>query len=190
MNTKQNHAIGRSPMKTCQDEFDAAVGERCERPLPSGYYKLHESHHHLLSIAEDLRDIASHVSGRRYVGACFNHCLPGMDMAVWLKRVPHMIARRIGYELLPGVKALVHNDVPQEQINLLYPKIELGVHELLPKLEAVRLRIAKNIKAEYESMKRGAPNILPLVIEAIWLTERALDLYEQHRPTGPELNTS
>jgi hypothetical protein len=164
-------------IKTCRDEFLEGLERRKQHPLPHGYYKLRECHDRLVGTVEELQRIEELVSGRGDKWS-LQHCV-SEDKHLWIKNVPRSVAWRLGYEALPGLRALTGSGVPKGDVESLYPTLLAEAEDLAERLETHRRCIAKNIRLEYEGMKMGLPLLKPLVAEAICIAERAMSLHRQ-----------
>jgi len=96
------------------------------------------------------------------------------DKHTWLKDLPLNVAHRLGYEVLPGLRALVRDGAARRDISIAYPLIEQAAHDLVDRLESVRVSIRKCIDYEYWHMQQGGSLLEPVVNDAISLTQRAL----------------
>jgi len=160
--------------KTCQDVFHKACIARVRHPLPFGDYKLRECYRRLQQTGLELDKIQKLVSGRGSKWSLM-HCT-SEDKHIWLKALPDVIAWRLGYEVLPGLKALSGNGIPQAEIDLAYPTIERETLELLPRLDFIRRLVKRDIGKEYQQMRLGTPLLRPLVEEAESLALTALQV--------------
>jgi len=165
--------------ETCYEVFQDGCLTRIKHPLPYGHYKLRECWERLGGTARELDRIKELVSGRGDKWSLM-HCT-SEDKHVWLKSVPYSVAWRLGYEVLPGLKALIGDGVPQAEIDSLFPTLAQNVKALVSRLETARRRISKDIGYEYLLMRQGTPLLSPLVKEAIYLSEQALQLHSGFR---------
>lgn len=163
-------------VKTCRDEFFEGLERRKDHPLPHGYYKLRECHDRLVGTVEELQRIEELVSGRGDKWS-LQHCV-SEDKHIWIKNVPRSVAWRLGYEALPGLRALTENGVPKGEVDSLYPTLLAEAEGLAGRLETHRRFIAKNIRLEYDGMKMGLPLLKPLVAEAVCIAARAMSLHK------------
>jgi hypothetical protein len=163
--------------KSCRDEFHEGLESRKDHPLPHGYYKLRECHDRLVGTVEELQRIEELVSGRGDKWS-LQHCV-SEDKHIWVKNVPRAVAWRLGYEALPGLRALTGNGVSQRLVDELYPILMVKAEDLAERLETHRKRISKNVRFEYDSMRLGLPFLKPLVTEATCIAARAMSLHRQ-----------
>lgn len=163
--------------KNCYDTFSEACLTRLRHPLPYGRYKLVECNERLGQIVQELHRIAALVAGRGDKWSLM-HCT-SEDKHFWIKSVPNMVAWRLGYEVLPGLRALTGDGVPKARIDAAYPSIEVEVKNLVARLDSARQMIAKDIGYEYCRMQHADPLLKPLVENAVSLTEGALSVLDQ-----------
>lgn len=160
---------------SCHEVFQKAKIQRAQNPLGHGYYKLRECRERLVSCHAEIgriRRYLNHESARYEL----MHCT-AEDKHIWLKDVPSHVAYRLGYEVLPGLKALSADGVRSKIIQDTYPWIEKECLALLDSLELARTAIRKNIGAEYRQMRQGRSMLEPLVEKAIVLASLALDIH-------------
>jgi hypothetical protein len=159
--------------KNCYQSFGQGQSDRINYPLRSGRYKLEELMWAFRSYRETLglvRDCVTGKSRNTLLGACVIS-----DKHVWLKRLPLDIANCLGYNLLPGLRALKLEGA--QDVDIKYPAIERECLELLDRLERVRTLIRKNINLEYHHMKSGGSLLEPLIDDALDITRQALGVH-------------
>jgi len=170
-------------MNTCYQDFQSAVEQRRDIPLPYGYFKLREAERTFSRYLICLCGIEGSVRGENK--ATLFECCTREDKHVWLRRVPGYIAWELGYKTLPGLIALVNDGIPQQKVTSKYPSVYQDVQDLLPLLEEARLDLKKGIKREYDRMKAGGSFIRPLVLKAQAINREVIQLYQTHSPRGP-----
>lgn len=156
--------------KNCYQSFGQGWSARINYPLQSGRYKLEELTWAFCSYRDTLGLVRNYVTGKSrdtFLGGCVSS-----DKHVWLKRLPLDIANCLGYNLLPGLLALKLEGA--KCVDSEYPAIERECLELLEHLECTRIAVDKNIKLEYQHMKRGGSLLEPLIKEALVLVQKAL----------------
>ena len=167
--------------QNCHEAFQYGQDLRSQHSLPSGQYKLGECRERLQLCLDELSRI------RHYLICGGNpHALQRCtteDKHIWLKDLPAHIAHRLGYEILPGILALVADGASPSKIATAYPKFEADCHTLLVSLESVRLAIQKSIGVEYDRMRRGESLLEPLVDRALRIADGALKLHPKPRLT-------
>jgi hypothetical protein len=158
--------------QTCYETFRKGQLLRRQHPLQQGQYKLEECQSRLQSCHEEIGRIRRFLTRK---GSQYDlwHCT-AEDKHLWLKELPDHVARRLGYEVLPGLLALGADGATPAGIARALPRIEAECLGLLDSLEAVRVVIRRNIRLEYWHMKRGGSLLEPLVEEAIEIIDHAL----------------
>lgn len=165
------------------DVFRSAMKERRSKcPFDRiSAYKVRESRDNMndeclvvTSIAEYLRDRPSddHFSMLR-------GCTEG-DKGYRLKRTPRIIARELGYNLIPALEALTVEGVPAADINTFIRSIKPQVDRLLADCDAVHLSTARSIKPEYDAMKAGRSNMERICAKALGIAEQAVTFCVRH----------
>jgi hypothetical protein len=101
-----------------------------------------------------------------------------------VKSVVRSVAWRLGYEVLPGLKALIGDGVPQAKIGSLFPKLERDVCALLSRLEMVRRKISEDLGHECLLIRRSTSFAQPPGKRGIYLPEKALQLNSGSRFKG------
>jgi hypothetical protein len=157
---------------SCQQVFDEGKALRVSYPLHQGRYKLEELEGSFVSLQRTLGMVRSSVCGvsrSTYFGGCV-----ASDKHTWLKRLPLDVANLLGYNLLPGLLALKKEGALC--VDRDYPAIEQGCLRLVDRCEQVRNAIKKDIKVEYRQMKQGGSLLEPLIDDALYLVQRALEV--------------
>ena len=162
--------------KTCFEAYEAAEITRNRHPLSNGEYKLRECSDRLGSTLEELSRIQDLVSGRGDKWSLM-HCT-SEDKHLWLKGVPAAVAWRLGYEVIPGLRALTGDGVPEAVIDATFPNVEHKVANLMLQLESTHRLIRKNIGIEYRRMRSDDSLLKPLVVEAIQITGDVLSVID------------
>jgi hypothetical protein len=168
------------PKPTCHEVFRDGQSARALHPLQQGRYKLEECRFRLQSCREEVGRIRLFLN-RKDSRYCLWHCT-AEDKHLWLKDLPGHVARRLGYEVLPGLLALDADGASPADIRRAFPSIERGCLYLLDSLESVRVNIRRNIKLEYRHMRQGGSMLEPLVGHAIDITDHALSLLPRRGP--------
>jgi hypothetical protein len=102
------------------------------------------------------------------------------DKSVRLKRIPHNIARELGYNLIPAIEALTVEGVPAAAIGTFIRSIKPEVDQLLADCEAVERATARSITPEYERMKAGSSLMERICADALDIAEQAVVFCMQH----------
>lgn len=163
----------------CRRAFERGARQRLQHPLHQGLYKLEDVNADLKAIAEDLRVIARYKQGAAR-STDIRHCT-SLDLSIWLKHVPEIVARDLGYNILPAISALVADGLPQSTVTRLSAECKSLANDLVEECESVRSKIRNNISVEYELMKSGDSLNLQLILGAIDLIEIALYELRLHR---------
>jgi hypothetical protein len=144
-------------------------------------YKVRESRDNLqrecavvASIAEYLR---ARPSGRR--GSTLLGCTPE-DKAHRLKRIPAIITRELGYNLIPAIKALTLEGIQQPDIDAFVSSVTPRVDQLICGCDAVQKATARSIKAEYDALSGGYAPTQVICAEALRIAEQAVVFCERH----------
>ena len=165
-------------------EFRSAMRDRrANHPLDRiSAYKLRESRDNL----QHGRDVVASITDYQRARPCDRHsvslvgCTPE-DTASLLKRFPGIIARELGYNLIPAVAALTVEGVPAGDINTFIQSIKPQVDQLLVDCDAIQTGNARSIKPEYAAMTAGNSELMRLSKEALHIAEQAVVFCEQHR---------
>ena len=156
----------------CHESFSRGKADRKLRPLPFGQYKLAECLRGLDACRDEIervRDVTAGKATKWHLLRCTND-----DKHLWLKELPAHVAYRLGYDVLPGLLALVTDGASHGRVSETYIAIEDECLALLGRLESARVDIKRDIGVEYAQMKAGRSLLEPLVVEAMRLTSRAL----------------
>jgi len=153
---------------------------RSAYPLQQGLYKLREVKHKLERLHRAVTEIEYHKAHNLR----FPHvlaCCMGHEAASWLKTIPITISRKLGYEILPAIRALTGDGLSSQKIASLKSDLKPIINSLLSDCEWTYHLIRKNIRHEYQNMKSGQSELAQELKDAIWLCDKALDLHEVNR---------
>jgi hypothetical protein len=103
------------------------------------------------------------------------HCT-AEDKHLWLKDLPAHIAYRLGYEVLPGLRALTADGVDSTVIHSELPIFERDCLSVVGQLEIVHQKIYKSIKVEYDQMRFGGSLLEPRLRDAVGIAKNILQL--------------
>jgi hypothetical protein len=168
---------------SCQAIFRSSMRDRrANHPLVRiSAYKLRESRDNLQHGRDVLVSIADYQCARprdrhsvSLVG-CTSE-----DAGSFLKRFPGIIARELGYNLIPAIEALTVEGVPAGDINTFIQSIKPQVDQLLVDCDAIQAEISRSIQGEYDGMKAGNSELIRLSKEALRIAEQAVVFCEQH----------
>ena len=167
--------------RTCQEAFDDGVHSRLNYPLHMGLYKLTESYRRIQHVRDEVVRVAEVVNGKRSkfsLRSCTNE-----DKAYWLRDVPTSVAYRMGYEIIPGLRALEYDDVSKGQSEVAALQVESKIPSCLVKWDQLRNTYKNRIASEYARMRNGQSNALLVVDDALSMIDSAfksLPLNIQH----------
>ncbi|MCR9178849.1 MAG: hypothetical protein NXH71_01255 [Erythrobacteraceae bacterium] len=102
------------------------------------------------------------------------------DKAYRLKRVPQIIARELGYNLLPAVAALHLEGVPEADIIAFIQSIKPKVDRILAQCDAIEAATARSIKSEYAALKSGSSPLAGVCTDALDVAEQAVSFCKEH----------
>jgi hypothetical protein len=155
--------------RTCREAYTDGVESRLTYPLRSGLYKLVESVVRIKGSRQEIIRIME-VVGNIRSPASLRHCTMG-DKAYWLKDVPLDISFRIGYEIIPSLRALEFDGVPRFDAIQAADLIESRIGGHLVSWEGLRNAYLRNISIEYGHMLQARSNALGVVDGALGLIE-------------------
>lgn len=144
-------------------------------------YKVRESRDNLQHNLKTVRSIAEYLRADR----CDRHSsiLVGCtedDKAYRLKGTPSIIARELGYNLIPALEALTLEGVVAADINAFLRTIKPQVDQLLVECDAVQIATARSIKPEYAALKAGCSPMEVMCAAALNIAEEAMAFCKQH----------
>ena len=151
----------------CHDAYQDGVNSRTAYPLHSGLYKLVESKDRIKRTGKEIARISEVVNSRRHP-ADLMHCT-FQDKAFWLRDIPFTVAYRMGYEIIPGLRALAADGVDPNQAESAARSLESVIDQHLTQWDQLRNSYNKRIAYEYASMGKGKSNALAVVDDALSL---------------------
>jgi hypothetical protein len=137
-----------------------------------GLYKLSESYKRIQHSRDEVVRITEIINGNRSpfsLRSCTNE-----DKAYWLRDLPTNVAFRVGYEIIPGLRALEFDDVPRCQSEAAVLRVESGIPSSLVKWDQLRDTYKNRIASEYARMRNGQSNALLVVDDALSMIDSAL----------------
>lgn len=158
--------------RSCLEAYDYGVRSRLNYPLRMGLYKLSESYKRIQYVRDEVVRIAEVLNGKRNpfsLRSCTNE-----DKAYWLRDVPTDIAFRVGYEIIPGLRALEFDGVPKAQSENAAHLIESAMPSQLAHWDQLRNTYKNRIASEYARMRNGQSNALLVVDDALSMIDSAL----------------
>ena len=168
----QTNEGGYMKYRTCHESYHHGVSLRFSCPLSLGRYKLLESQQRIQRAGEEvvrIRDVINKVIGRYELTQCTYE-----DKAYWLRGVPLNVAYRMGYEVVPSLRALVADGVPLAQAEAAAKYVESVIDNYLAQWEALRETYSKTIGYEYTLMRGGHSNAMKVVDSALSLIDLAV----------------
>lgn len=160
--------------RTCHEAYRHGVNSRIACPLSHGLYKLIESKERIQRSGDEVMRISGVVNktkDRYELTQCTYE-----DKAFWLREVPLNVAYRIGYEIVPGLRALVSDGVPRVQSESAAQHIEAVIDNYLAQWDALRKTYYKQIEYEYMLMRSGSSNAMRVVKSALQLIDGVVSL--------------
>ena len=158
--------------RTCQEAYRAGIKSRIEHPLRNGLYKLAESKDRIERAGKEVNRISQIINKTRH-RAHLMHCTYE-DKAIWLKGVPLDVAFRMGYEIVPGLRALEFDGVHREESHASAFLVESVIEQHLARWDGLRATYSKSVACEYERMRNGESNALRVVDDALCLINLAV----------------
>ena len=158
--------------RSCLEAFEDGVHSRLSCPLHMGLYKLSESYRRIQHVREEVIRVAEVVNGKRSpftLRSCTNE-----DKAHWLRDVPSHVAYTMGYEIIPGLRALEFEGVPKSQSAAAALQVESEIPVNLVKWDQLRNTYINRIASEYARMRNGQSNALQIVDDALSMIDSAL----------------
>jgi hypothetical protein len=158
--------------RSCQEAFEDGVHSRLNYPLHMGHYKLIESYRRIQHSRDEVVRIAEVVNGKSSpfsLRSCANE-----DKAHWLRDVPTNVAFRVGYEIIPGLRALEFDGVPKSQSEAGARLIEAAIPPRIVRWDHLRDTYKNRTASEYARMRNGQSNALLILDDALALIDWAL----------------
>jgi hypothetical protein len=178
--------------ETCHQAFQRGLEDRKAYSLSSGARRLREAldgphrvRETINNIAEDLRFKRRRSSYPRPLGCCTSE-----EKATWLKSVPTMLAYDLGYNVIPAIRALRLDGVPDHVIRGCIDRAKEAVATIINQCEEARITLSYGIRLEYTRLRAGESTILPLVQSIEDLIEDALQDAEPWLKAGSQGGTA
>ena len=153
-------------MNLCKEAFKNGLKEREKHPLYNGIYKLKDLRAWWEIRIDSIERIKDY---KRGIGKPYSFNSPCMSDEIpdWLKNLPEKLARDFGYYVYPSVKALKGDGIDENSINRIFDW-RLGKYPtLLDDLEALRIRIHKDIYYEFDNFKLNRSELSELHRQAL-----------------------
>jgi hypothetical protein len=158
--------------RTCQEAYRAGIKSRIAHPLCNGLYKLAESKDRIERAGKEVNRISQIINKTRHP-AHLMHCTYE-DKAIWLKGMPLNVAFRMGYEIVPGLRALEFDGVHTKEAQASACLVESVIDQHLANWDGLRATFSKRVAYEYERMRNGESNALRVVDDALDLINLAV----------------
>ncbi len=161
-------------MPTCIDIFNQSLNDRnAHHPLAYGRYKLVEARHWLNRACRNIdlmmKDFDNPYRKRIYLGCTVD------DRSTWLKHTPLNVAEGLGYEVVPGIGALLGDGVSLTTVNNIKAKVLPEINQLVVDCDEVRDQISKSIKVEYRCWQQQNSLVKPLTTRAVTIIDEILN---------------
>jgi hypothetical protein len=153
--------------RTCRDAYQDGVTSRLDYPLHSGLYKLVESKDRVERVGKEIVRISEVVTKKRAPSSLM-HCT-FEDKAFWLRDVPLNVAYRMGYEIIPGLRALEADGVGRIDAESAAFSVKSVMNHHLDYWYELRNSYNRKIAYEYVRMRNGHSNALRVVMDALEL---------------------
>jgi hypothetical protein len=98
------------------------------------------------------------------------HCT-NEDKAIWLRDAPTNVAYRMGYEIIPGLRALQFDGMSQKQAEFAASMVESEMQQCIDGWDYLRNKFKLRISAEYAQMRNGKSYALLVVNDALRVIE-------------------
>ena len=158
--------------RTCREAYQDGVTSRLAYPLHSGLYKLVESKDRIERVGKEIVRISEVVTKKRAPSSLM-HCT-FEDKAFWLRDVPLNVAYRMGYEIIPGLRALEADGVGRIDAESAAFAVESVMDHHLAHWDELRNSYNRRIAYEYASMGKGKSNAMAIVQDALSLIDYAV----------------
>jgi hypothetical protein len=158
--------------RSCLEAFEDGVHSRLNYPLHMGLYKLSESYRRIQHSRDEVVRIAEIINGKRSpfsLRSCTNE-----DKAYWLRDMPTNLAYKVGYDIIPGLRALEFDGVPKTQSENAARLLESAIPPRLAQWDQLRNTYKKRIASEYARMRNGQSSALLVVDDALSMIDSTL----------------
>ena len=154
---------------SCRVAFEDGIKTRRLYPLHNGLYKLTESKNRIQMSKDEVGRIIEVVKGVR-CPLSLRHCT-NEDKAIWLRDAPTNVAYRMGYEIIPGLRALQFDGMSQKQAEFAASMVESEMQQCIDEWDYLRNKFKLRISAEYAQMRNGKSYALLVVNDALRVIE-------------------
>ncbi len=166
----------------CRRGFLAAIKERRDKHpfIRVSAYKVRESRDNLQHNLRTVCSIAAYLQtspSDRHASMLLG-CTED-DKAHRLKRVPEIIVRELGYNLIPAIDASHLEGAPQSDIATFIWSITPQIDQILSDCNAIQTAISRSIKHEYADLKAGQSALSVTCEDALNIAEQAVRFCEE-----------
>ena len=153
-------------MNVCKEAFKNGLKEREKHPLYNGIYKLKNLRAWWEIGIDSVERIKDY---KRGMGDPYSFNYPCMsdEIPSWLKNLPEKLAHDFGYYVYPAVKALKGDGIDENSIKRIIDWRLEKYQNLLDDLEALRIRINKDIYYEFDNFKLNRSELSELHRQAL-----------------------
>ena len=106
-------------------------------------------------------------------------CTPE-DKSQRLKKIPRVIARELGENLIPAVQALHVEGIPKKDVDAFVAILKPLVNKLLLDCDDVLAVTARSIKDEYGAVRNGTSGSEQICRDALRIADAAMDFAKRH----------
>ncbi len=164
----------------CRAAFEDWQIKRAAYPLPFGDYKLREALSRMEQYLNNLDDVARLQRAKQAKVAPLRPQVPEGGSG-WIMRIPEAIAFDFGYNVLPGVEALVGQGLPPAKVGQLTRLARARADDLIMRCDRVRHQLhIGGIAFEFSQMRNGGSLVRPLLLNAIDLIRLMLEDVTAH----------
>lgn len=106
-------------------------------------------------------------------------CTPE-DKSQRLKKIPRVIARELGENLIPAVKALHVESIPKKDVEAFVAILKPLVNKLLKDCDDVLAVTTRSIRDEYGAVRNGTSGSEQICRDALRIADAAIDFAKKH----------
>jgi hypothetical protein len=106
-------------------------------------------------------------------------CTPE-DKSQRLKKIPRVIARELGENLIPAIEALHVEGIPQQDVDAFVAILKPLVNKLLKDCDDVLAVTTRSIKDEYGAVRNGTSGSEQICRDALRIADAAIDFAKKH----------
>lgn len=167
--------------ETASATFMSAIGRRLiDYPFERvSSYKVRECRNLLRHECDVVASIAQSLirgPGNTY-GSQLLGCTEG-DKALRLRCVPSIIARQLGYDLIPAIEALTLEGVHPADVAAFTASIRRAVKQLIADCDAIQTQTTQSVRGDYAGPRKGTSGTQRLCKEALAIADAAVAFCE------------